>query len=96
MYPIYWRWHVCADCFMYQQIICCLERRGKVEDKKEIIFWLKRALQATRAGAGIASMVLLDGGDTVRIVFNSGCRKDVNIACDSGIAVIKDVAAALM
>lgn len=81
---------------MYQQIICCLERRGKVEDKKEIIFWLKRALQATRAGAGIASMVLLDGGDTVRIVFNSGCRKDVNIACDSGIAVIKDVAAALM
>lgn len=67
-----------------------------MEDKKEIIFWLKQTLRATRAGADIAKMDLMDGGDTVRILFNSGCTKEVNIACDSGIAIIKDVVASLI
>lgn len=73
-----------------------MERREQMEDKKEIIFWLKQALRATRAGADIAKMKLMDDGDTVQITFNSGCTKDINIACDSGIAIIKDVASSLM
>lgn len=67
-----------------------------MEDKREILFWLKQTLRATRAGASIAEMNLMDGGDTVQVVFNSGCTKEINIACDSGIAIIKDVASSLM
>lgn len=67
-----------------------------MEDKRELMFWLKQALRRTRAGAGIVKMELVDGGDTVQVTFNSGCTKDINIACDSGIAIIKDVASSLM
>lgn len=66
-----------------------------MEDKKEIVMLLKHLLRATRAGADIEQMELDDDGETVRITFNNQCAKNVNIACDSGIAMIMDVARAL-
>lgn len=66
-----------------------------MEDKKEIVMLLKHLLQATRAGSDIEQMELTGDGEKVRITFNGKCVKDVNIACDSGIAIIMDVAKAL-
>ena len=73
----------------------CLERRARMEDKKEIVMLLKHLLKATRAGADIRQMELGADGETVRITFNNQCARDINIACDSGIAIIVDVARAL-
>lgn len=66
-----------------------------MEDKKEIVMSLKHLLRATRAGADIEQMELSGNGETVRITFENGCEKDINIACDSGIAIIKDVVAGI-
>lgn len=66
-----------------------------MEDKKEIVMLLKHLLRATRAGADIEQMELGDNGETVRVTFNNQCVRDINIACDSGIAIIVDVAKSL-
>lgn len=66
-----------------------------MEDKKEIVMLLKHLLKATRAGANIEQMELGADGETVRITFNNQCARDINIACDSGIAIIVDVARVL-
>ncbi len=66
-----------------------------MEDKKEIVVLLKHLLRATRAGKDIEEMELGDNGETIRITFNNQCARNVNIACDSGIAMILDVARAL-
>ena len=66
-----------------------------MEDKKEIVVLLKHLLRATRAGEDIEQMELSDNGETIRITFSNQHFKDVNIAMDSGIAIIKDVAKAL-
>lgn len=63
-----------------------------MEDKKEIVMLLKHLLQATRAGADIEQMELGDDSETVRITYKDQCVAYVNIACDSGIAMIMDVA----
>lgn len=36
-------------------------------------------------------MELSEDGKTVTIIFEGGYRKAVNVACDSGIALIRDV-----
>lgn len=56
---------------------------------------LKPLLQATRAGSDIDEMELSDNRETIRVTFSNKCVRDVNIACDSGIAMILDVAQAL-
>lgn len=56
---------------------------------------LKHLLQATRAGKEIEQMELGNNGETIQITFSNQCVRDVNIACDSGIAMIMDVAKAL-
>lgn len=66
-----------------------------MEDRKEIVMLLKHLFKATRAGADIRQMELGDDGETIRITFNNQCSMDINIACDSGIAIIMDVAKAL-
>lgn len=63
-----------------------------MEDKKEIVMLLKHLLWATRAGENMEQMELSDDGETIRITFNNQCARNVNIACDSGIAMIMDVA----
>ena len=66
-----------------------------MENKEEIIMRLKLLLKATRAGNSIADLILNEGQDTVIILFRHGAVREVNIAVDSGIAIIKDVIKAL-
>lgn len=66
-----------------------------MEDKKEIVMLLKHVLQATRAGEDIEQMELGCAVSPPQPTFKNKCVKDVNIACDSGIAIIRDVAKAL-
>lgn len=66
-----------------------------MEDKKEIVMLLKHLLQATRAGADIEDMGLIEDEEKILITFNNGYVTEVNIACDSGIAIIMDVAKVL-
>ncbi len=62
-----------------------------MEDKEEIVMLLKHLLRATRAGADIEQMELGDDGEKIQITFGNQCVRNVNIACDSGIAMIMDV-----
>lgn len=66
-----------------------------MENKKEIVARLKLLLMVTMAGAYIEKMTLSDDEKKVHITFGNGCGRDINIACDSGIEIIKDVIAAL-
>ncbi len=67
-----------------------------MEDKREILVHLKWLLKVTRAGSDVDSLLLSSDEKTVSIVFNSGYSKDVNIEGDSGIAIMQDVAKALL
>lgn len=62
-----------------------------VENKEKIVLLLKVLLKQTRAGADISVLKLNETQDEVTIIFNSGFCKKVNIAGDSGIAIINDV-----
>lgn len=66
-----------------------------MENKNDIVKRLKLLLMATRAGSGIENLVLNEAQDTVTIMFKTGSSRKVNIAGDSGIAIIKDVVKAL-
>lgn len=65
------------------------------ENKKDIVLRLKLLLIRTRAGSDICDLTLNETQDTVTILFKNGCKRNVNIACDSGIAIIQDVINAL-
>lgn len=67
-----------------------------MENKKDIIMRLTLLLKATRAGSGIKKLVLSEDQKTVSIEFDSGGSRDVNVACDSGIALVQDVIKVLM
>lgn len=62
-----------------------------MENKQNIVTRLKLLLNLTRAGEDIKDLVLSDTQETVTIRFNNGCCRVVNIAGDSGIAIIRDV-----
>lgn len=66
-----------------------------MENKKEIMARLKLLLIATRAGAHIEKMMLSDDEKRIHITFDSGGSRDVNVNCDSGLMIIKDVVKAL-
>ncbi len=66
-----------------------------MEDKQEIVMHLKWLLKATRAGSDVETLVLSKDETAVTISFSSGFTRDVNIECDSGIAIIQDVVKAL-
>lgn len=61
-----------------------------MENKEDIIARLRLLLMATRAGSSIVDMELNEAQDKVTIIFKGG-KKEVNIAADSGIAIIRDV-----
>ena len=65
------------------------------ESKDEILESLLPAIQATRAGADV-QYITNNGGNTATIHFSTGAWKEVNIECDSGIAMIIDICRALM
>lgn len=56
--------------------------------KKELLNSLEFTLKLT--GVGVAALELKDE-ETVVIHYESGGSKPVNIACDSHIAIVKDV-----
>lgn len=65
------------------------------ENKEEIIKKLSDLLKITRAGSDIDTMNLSEDKESVAIVFSTGYTRKVNIAMDSGISIIRDVARAL-
>ena len=67
-----------------------------MENKKDIVMRLTFLLRATRAGSGIKKLVLSEDQKTVSIEFDSGGSRDVNVDCDSGIALVQDVIRVLM
>ena len=62
-----------------------------MENKEEIILRLKLLLQVTRAGSGIEELLLNETQSRVTIVYQGGYKREVDIAGDSGYAIIQDV-----
>ena len=62
-----------------------------VENKEKIVLLLEVLLKQTRAGADILRLHLNEAQDEVTIIFNNRFTKKVNIAGDSGMAIITDV-----
>ena len=48
-----------------------------------------------RTEEGVVDLALSEDGETVTILFEGGGTRRVNIACDSYLAIIKDVAGAI-
>jgi len=67
------------------------------ENKCEIIEWFGKALKLCRGGSDIVKIEYSrDKWDEwVVITFVSGHQKSVNVNCDSGVSMMKDVLAAL-
>lgn len=65
------------------------------ENKRRIVLLLERLLKETRIGSGIKEMYLDSEERNVTIEFKTGYRRNVNVDCDSGYAIIKDVLRAL-
>ena len=61
------------------------------DDKKEIVGYLCKLIQMTRAGGGIADLLLDDENCFVTILYRNGYTKRVCVEGDSGIALIHDV-----
>lgn len=57
--------------------------------KQELVGSLATTLRLTRTG--VVDLELADKEEAVMIHFKNGATKTVNIACDSGIAIIRDV-----
>ncbi len=68
------------------------------EDKQAICNALCAALQLTRAGADIERLVYhrVPGEEYVFIDRAGNHRDFVNVACDSGVGMIRDIAKALI
>ncbi len=61
------------------------------ENKKDIVSKLSILMKATRAGGDIHKMRLSEDESEVKILFQSGYERTINVECDSGIALIQDV-----
>lgn len=66
-----------------------------MENKKLILSYFLRCLQLTDAGEAIEAIELSDDKETATIIFRNGFKRPVNVACDSGIAMIRDIAKAI-
>lgn len=64
-----------------------------MEDKQMICDLLCKALKATRAGANILELVYEYSTETVIVFFREidMPTRRINVACDSGIAMIRDI-----
>lgn len=63
-----------------------------MENKQDILDFLLPALQLTRACEDLCSLEYDEELEIVTATFAKGTRK-INVACDSGIAMIRDVLA---
>ena len=66
-----------------------------MENKEEIVMKLKILLKSIRAGSGIADLIPHQNQEAITILFRNGAAREVNIAADSGYAIIMDVMKAL-
>lgn len=68
------------------------------ENKEEIAEKLEELLQMTRAGEDIESIRYEYDAyeEYVRVVFKNGYTKIIDVTCDSGHALIKDVIEGIM
>lgn len=62
-------------------------------DKAVFITNLAGLLQQTREG--IVDLALSKDGETVTVIFEGGGSRQVNIACDSYLAIVRDVTKAI-
>lgn len=67
------------------------ESIAQMEDKQRICDLLLPALQATRGLNDLKDLVYCQALETVLAVFPNGNVKHVNVAADSGTAMIKDI-----
>ena len=68
------------------------------EDKEEIIKWLLATLKLTVAGVGLEDIRydrLTNGDEIAVLMYDNGYRKSVNISCDSGVALMRDILRAI-
>lgn len=65
------------------------------EDKTDIVDKLSDLLKVTRIGSDINKLVLSEDKHIVTIKYRHDAEKRVNIECDSGYAIIRDVLAVL-
>ena len=64
------------------------------EDKEEIIKWLLATLKLTVAGVGLNDIryeQLTNGDEIAVLIYDNEYRKTVNISCDSGVALMRDI-----
>ena len=68
-------------------------RNGMKEYKQVICDLLLVTLNATRDGRDIVSLeyIKTDTAEEVIVTFENGHQQAVNVACDSGTAMIKDI-----
>lgn len=72
-----------------------MEEKEYKECKEDIVKRLKDLLIKTRAGGDIEDMVLSADQEIVTIRFRNGSVKNVCVAADSGLGIIRDVTGAL-
>ena len=65
-----------------------------MEDKQEILDLLCKTLKATRDQYDLQYLHYNKDRDTVEVIYENGFF-EVNVACDSGIAMIRDVLRAI-
>lgn len=61
------------------------------EDKEEIVSRFFDALRMTRQYMELISLEYSKETERVIAVFENGHKKNIDVACDSGIAIIKDI-----
>lgn len=64
------------------------------EDKQNIINYLFQTLKQTVAGVGLEAIryeQLTNGDEIAVLMYDNGYRKSVNISCDSGVALMRDI-----
>ena len=62
-----------------------------IENKQAICDNLCRTLQMTRSGADIDELIYDVRDEAVFIMYRTGLVVKVRVACDSGLAMIKDI-----
>ena len=65
------------------------------ENKHEIVKALAQLLKLTRAGQDIADITFEPVEEIATVVYLDGSTERVNVFCDSGIAMIRDILAVI-
>lgn len=67
------------------------EKTYPAENKYYILRALEKAIKMTRAGDAVDDLIYDHKHELVIINFRNGYAKHVNVECDSGIAMIRDI-----